>query len=261
MGKNNSSEIRVAPFGELLVNDHSNVNKLLHLVKCSRVNFGAFPNSSVFFAGNNANKENSGEKALKPPQSHLKSIIDLIYNDEEARDYFKKAVERSNPKGAFVKENRLKMAECKYCIEDIYKAIENNEKWAILEGDSQPDLFIESDKFILIIEGKLTEPHTTTKTTYLMSRNQMLRHIQGAIEYNRQNNQNKKIIAFYIVPETFSQIEEIKKGDKFVDILEKESVRISDQKYVDLITSSYYGYTTWEKVEKKFKIAFRAIID
>ena len=255
---NNSSEIRVAPFGKLLVKDHSNVSKLLHLVKCSNVNFGTFSNDDIFFAGNNANKNNTGEMALKPPQEHLKSIIDLIYCDENAREYFKKAVEKSH---VSAKENRLKMAGREYYIEDIYKAIENNEKWAILEGTSKPDLFIESDRFILIIEGKLTEPHTTTKTTYLMSRNQMLRHIQGAIEHNRQNNQNKKIIAFYIVPETFSQIEEIKKGDKFVDILEKESVRISDHKYIDLITSSYYGYTTWEKVEKKFNIAFRAIIE
>lgn len=260
MGKNNSSEIRVAPFGEKLVENHDMVNSLLHLVGCSRINFGEFSNNDIYFSGNNANIK-KGEKALNPPKEHLKGIIDLIYSDAGARDYFKEAVEKTHPKDEMVKENRLKLAACDYNLEYVYQEIENNNKWAILEGASKPDLFIESDRFILIVEGKLTEPHTTKSTTYLMKRNQMLRHIQGAIEYNKKNKQDKKIIAFYIVPDTFSEIKEIKNKDSFDEVINVESVKITDQEYKDLIKSCYYGCTTWEKIEKKFKIEFRAIIE
>ncbi len=64
MGKNNSSRIRVAPFGKELVLDHSKVNELLHLVGCKRVDFGEFSDNSVYFTENTANKKCKGEKAL-----------------------------------------------------------------------------------------------------------------------------------------------------------------------------------------------------
>ena len=118
MGKNNSSEIRVAPFGEKLVENHDMVNSLLHLVGCSRINFGEFSNNDIYFSGNNANIK-KGEKALNPPKEHLKGIIDLIYSDAGARDYFKEAVEKTHPKDEMVKENRLKLAACDYNLEYV----------------------------------------------------------------------------------------------------------------------------------------------
>lgn len=260
MGNNNSSEIRVAPFAKELVQDHAKVNQLLHLVRCSRINFGVFGNNNVFFTGNDTNEERKGEMPLSPSKEHLKKIVELIYANSEANTFFKDAVEKSTVSEE-TKKKRLLLANKAFPLKDVYKAIDNNEQWSILEGNSKPDLFIESDRFLLVVEGKLTEPHTTSSTSYLKTRNQMLRHIQGAIEYNRKKHQNKKIIAFYIIPETFSQITEIKDKSRFDEIIEKESVMITDPEYIKEIKSCYYGCTTWEKIEKHFNIKFRAVIN
>ena len=49
MGRNNSSELRVRPLGEYLLKNKADVDKLLHLVGCSRVCFGMFDDGKVFF--------------------------------------------------------------------------------------------------------------------------------------------------------------------------------------------------------------------
>lgn len=64
--------------------------------------------------------------------------------------------------------------------------------WYLFEGFTNPDIFIEGDDYVIVCEGKWTEPHITTTTKYLSSkgeyRNQMIRHIQGALNYT-----NKKV--------------------------------------------------------------------
>jgi len=44
---------------------------------------------------------------------------------------------------------------------------------------SFPDLFIENDKYIVLVEGKRTEEDTTGSVSYLKNRSQMVRHIEN----------------------------------------------------------------------------------
>ncbi len=74
------------------------------------------------------------------------------------------------------------------------------------------------------------------------------------------SKEQRRIIAFYILPEGFSEIDEIKDRKNFHHVLESESIRITDKNMIKHIESSYYGCTTWEKIEEKFGITFRAII-
>lgn len=52
--------------------------------------------------------------------------------------------------------------------------------WYVLEGPSYPDVFIETESAVVVIEGKRTEPEPTTRTTWMSRRDQMLRHIDAA---------------------------------------------------------------------------------
>ena len=93
-----------------------------------------------------------------------------------------------------------KTKEALKLIDQVYDKDTLPKAWYIFEGPTNPDIFIECDEYVIVCEGKWTEPHITTKTTHLNQenekRNQMIRHIQGALNYT-----NKEVIAFYIVDE------------------------------------------------------------
>jgi hypothetical protein len=50
--------------------------------------------------------------------------------------------------------------------------------WYVLAGPSYPDVFIETESAVVVIEGKRTEPAPTTRTTWMSRRDQ--RHIDAA---------------------------------------------------------------------------------
>jgi hypothetical protein len=52
----------------------------------------------------------------------------------------------------------------------------------LLEGPSQPDAYLATAELILVVEGKRTEEGPTTWTSWMRTRHQMLRHLDGAWE-------------------------------------------------------------------------------
>jgi len=69
------------------------------------------------------------------------------------------------------------------------------EDWHIFEGQSQPDVFIQTPDLMIVIEGKRTELKPTTSTKWMPGRHQMLRHIDCAWEIARR----RKIVGFFVV--------------------------------------------------------------
>ena len=69
----------------------------------------------------------------------------------------------------------------------------------------------------------------------------MIRHIQGAL-----NSTDKKVYAFYIVDAKCDYVEDLTET-AFQSQLEKETIR--SQEAADIL-SSFYGYTTWQELEK-----------
>jgi hypothetical protein len=65
------------------------------------------------------------------------------------------------------------------------------------EGLDYPDVAIITDTIVLLIEGKLTESHLTTHTTWLDARDQMIRHLDSAMACN--SFMNKQVFGMYIV--------------------------------------------------------------
>ena len=256
MGRNNSSELRVRPLGEYLLKNKADVDKLLHLVGCSRVCFGMFDDGKVFFSAKDQDGHSRSELGLEPSAEHLKGIINFFEKkaDENDREYARKYVGKS--KDSHTKAEREKWFEnCR--SEDAFNALDRGETWPVFEGKTRPDLIIEGERYVIIIEGKLTEKEATKKTVYLRSRDQMVRHIQGALNHFK----GKKIIAFYIVPEGFKELGLLKERTCINEVLEVEADKYGiSLESCEKIRKSYYGCTTWEKVEKTLKISFPEVI-
>ena len=239
MGKFNSSITRVKPLGDSIINNHNLVDRLLSLVRPDDFNFGEFVNSNVFY------KDGQGEKKLKPSPSHLTGIIDKILSDQEFRDYVRKRDKSTNDN--IIKRNKLFNLD----PETIKEAKSGFKDWNTFETASYPDLFIENEGFIIVIERKRTETDITCKTTYLPHRCQMVRHIENALEYC---DNKKEVIGFYIVEDTCNYKEHCTR-EYFRDGLELETIQ-KDDVQKSAIAKSFYGYTTWQEISSKLGIKY-----
>ena len=245
MGKHNSSLTRINPLGDAIINNHKLVNRLLSLVmSCDSFEFGDFNNSNVFYSGG------QGEKALEPSQSHLAAIIEKIIIDEKFRSY----VRKKDKSTKFNKILRNKLFDLDLETKEIEIAKSSFKDWNTFETNSYPDLFIENDKFIIVIEGKRIEPDITRSTTYLPNRCQMVRHIENALEYCKGK---KTIIGFYIIEDSCGYKDHCSK-DSFKEDLKKETIK-KDDNLKSAIINSFYGYTTWQEISNHLKINFSSI--
>ena len=194
------------------------------------------------------------EKQLKPTKEHLKKLVDHIAKN----DYTKKKSTNGNRMALYGQSETKTKEEAKdealKLIDQVYDNDTLPKAWYIFEGPTNPDIFIECDEYVIVCEGKWTEPHITTKTTHLNQehekRNQMIRHIQGALNYT-----NKKIIAFYIVDENCSYKNDLE-CEAFESHLNKETIKLSDEEK-ERIRSSFYGYTIWQRLETELGIKFK----
>ena len=243
MGKFNSSLTRVKPLGDAIINNHNLVNRLLSLVMSGdSVEMGDFNNSNVFYSGG------QGEKALKPSPSHLAAIIEKIINDEKFRSYVRN-------KDKSTKNNKILRSKLfDLDLDTIEMAKSGFKEWNTFETDSYPDLFIENDKFIIVIEGKRTESDITRSTTYLPHRCQMVRHIENALEYCKGK---KNIIGFYIIEDACGYENHCSKAF-FKKEIEKETIKKEDN-LKKTIVNSFYGYTTWQEISNNLNINFSDI--
>lgn len=254
MGEYNSSLTRVAPLGEAILKNHELVNRLLKLLPNKPIeNFGEFKDENVLFKIDKLRKE----KSLRPTKEHLTKIIEKIENDEEYRISFGPKAIKGGSSEDTIRKRKLLFDLDEETLKEAKDKIDNfssSERWGKLEGYSYPDLFIENENFILLVEGKRTENSTTDEVTYLSNRSQMVRHIENAINYC---NGQKKVIAFYLVEEGCGYENECT-PEGFAEDLKNETIEKSC--FVNYaIKYSFYGYTTWQAVYRELGVKFQGL--
>lgn len=238
MGKYNSSTYRVTPLMEHIEGNLERINKFLSLVGL-KVNSLPYE----YFYGED-------EKLLKPTKEHLIELVEYISKRDNSK------IETTNKNREVLyhasKEERAnKKDEAIKLINKRYAGLPSTTRaWYIFEGFTHPDIFIEGEDYILIGEGKWTENHITTETTHLKTsnkeyRNQMIRHIQGAINYS-----NKPVYAFYLVDEKCGYLNDLTK-ESFEEQLEKETIKLSNEDKKKLL-DAFKGYATWQDIKKAF---------
>jgi hypothetical protein len=135
--------------------------------------------------------------------------------------------------------------------------------WAILEGPSQPDVFLETDEVVLVIEGKRTERGPTTATTWMPIRHQMLRHLDGAWEIRG----SRAVYGLFIVesdparPRDIPPVwEDFAKATVSAGALAGSLPhrRAEEQRR---IAEAFLGVTTWQAVCARFDIPKEVLID
>lgn len=239
MGKYNSSLTRVVP----LIDHLSKLND--------------FPQNliSIYNTEFNLNEEpieicyGKFEKKIMPAKSLLKHLINnihIINKDSLGSDNGTKSYK--NRIDLFALDEAKKL--------EALQLIENDkncyQKWYVFEGYTHPDIYIETDNYILIGEAKRTEKSFTTKTKWLNERDQLLRHIDSVLDSGKQ------VISFLIIDNELKNTAEYKIGlarYKDREYFKKHLPHRSEME-INIAMKSYIGFTTWQKYEEKFKIEY-----
>ena len=135
--------------------------------------------------------------------------------------------------------------------------------WYVLEGPSQPDVFLDTAEAVVVIEGKRTEPDLATSTAWMPVRHQMLRHLDAAWEHR----QGRRIYGLFIVEaeEGTASVGPSSAWHQAVEMAIAEEVlegslphRTPDER--SQIAGALLGVTTWQVVCDEFQIPREVLI-
>lgn len=176
MGDKDSSLTRVVPvFDQLVELDPTGAAWLHQLLRLGSRSAAAEIPDDLALAGKKLPRRwGKNEIRLPAPKGLLKK---LVYHIKE------KDVLASGDTGEAYRRRLLMARKDIDTMEKALEAINKGErgrKWFILEGESAPDAYIETDQIVLVVEGKRTESSTTTKTKWMPKRSQLIRHMDAA---------------------------------------------------------------------------------
>ena len=256
MGKNDSSKTRVAPvFNQLLNDDPTGCYWLPRLISLPNGgnSLSVQPNCRFTIK---EHRWDANEKKLNPPVALLSWLI------RHPREPVS-GILSSDPSKAEIRRKWIKGSQ-ETIIEGL-SLLRHNPKgydWHIFEGQTQPDVFIETDDMIIVIEGKRTEREPTIKTKWMQGRNQILRHLDCAWEIRGE----KQLLGFFIVEGNESSVEVPSQWNTFTATT-ISSVTISSSlphrgpEEQQGIASCFIGVTTWQRVCKEFGIDYSSLPD
>jgi hypothetical protein len=148
-------------------------------------------------------------------------------------------------------------------LKNLRERRSSSRAWYVLEGPTQPDVFLDTAEAVVVIEGKRTEPGPTTYTAWMRMRHQMLRHLDAAWEHR----QGRRVYGLYIVEaeEGSASVEPSRAWHQAVDSTVSEEVlngslphRSSEERA--LIGQAVLGVTTWQAVCDKFNMPREVLI-
>lgn len=136
--------------------------------------------------------------------------------------------------------------------------------WYVLEGPSQPDVYLETDDAIIVIEGKRTEAGPTRITDWMEPRDQMLRHIDCAYACR-----GAKLVLGLMIVEGTGGVTAIAVpkawDDSAAEIVSVPLLGASLPHRLEAeraaIAESFLGVTTWQAVCTRFGIDYLALPD
>ena len=140
-----------------------------------------------------------------------------------------------------------------YAIEKINLRKEKyyGKEWFVMEGCTMPDVFIETNKFYMIVEGKRGESGPKIGTTWYKKRHQMVRHLEGLVCY-KHANANKPTYGVFIVDGSIAKkykLERYIEEDPFLESL--PHLKEGEEMYDEIKQSFLWGkqtYLTWRQI-------------
>jgi hypothetical protein len=116
----------------------------------------------------------------------------------------------------------------------------SDEDWHIFEGNTQPDVFIQTPNVMIVIEGKRTEREATKETKWMSGRHQIWRHIDCAWEIRGQ----REVFGFFIV-----------EGDGLSDLVPShwmDEVRMTVSQETSALSLPHRGSEEQEEIRRCF---------
>lgn len=251
MGIHDSSRTRVAPvFSRLYERDKSGKTWLGALLRLPQ----RFDGQGVEAPGDpgelTEHAWHPAEKSLPAPRSLLQTLVerpDLLSQE---------GLSSSSPEARLKREALL--AGDPATREEALAALESyrgGRVWFVFEGPTSVDAYLETDRLIVLVEGKRQERGPTTYTTWMRVRHQLLRNLDAALDAS-----DKPAFAFFIVegrPPDLKAVPDL--WQEFVvktvspDALE-QSLPHRDGETRERIARSFLGVTTWQAVCAEFGI-------
>ena len=255
MGKRDSTKTRVIPVFDYLMKNYNPeewLKKLISLPQgCNSVSLQLTCKFSIMDYGWGVE-----EKKLDPPVALLSWLI----------RHPRKPLSGNLSNNPEVAQKRLEWIEGSEKMQinglSLLRRSQTRKDWHIFEGQTQPDVFIQTPDIIVVVEGKRTEKKPTISTKWMAGRNQMLRHIDCAWEIAS----GRKIIGFFIVEGNNADGEVPTDWNNFAkQTVTTEAIASSlphrgpeEQRG---IASSFVGVTTWQRLCKEFKISWSMLPD
>jgi hypothetical protein len=251
VGKSNSSETRVAPvFDALMDRDPTGQLWLSRLLRLGSRSSGRIDKGSVGpLLPGHPRWWGTNERRLAPPKARLQGLIRNLSAPSNDKNWGKDPSTRA-------KRMRLVARDPQTMDEGLRLLGEHpasRKVWYVLEGESQPDAYLETETLIVVVEGKRTEPRATDYTTWTPSnRSQMLRHMDAAWEMRS----GRLAFGLMIVEGPLS---EYWRRQAEVEVLDSTlcgslSHRTSTER--NQIADGFLGITTWQAVCTEFALAW-----
>lgn len=231
MGVKNSSLTRVQPVFDFINQDVGMLNLLFSLFQ-DKIKL----NSKIIDC-----KYGFTEASIKPPKELLIWCINNI-SKLNAKEFSKLAGKTSDIDSKryalYLGDNKIK----KEALAELKKERLPQRDWYIFEGYTHPDIYIETEDSIYIGEAKRTEDKLTNSTKWIEERDQLIRHVDSVIDFN------KKVYSFFIFDNPALYSLTIYEEDEIY----QKSLPHRDSKTIKKIKNSYIGYTTWAKINELF---------
>ena len=191
MGEYDSSRTRVVPvFSALMDRDPTGRSWLPVLLKlgsrCSGRIEGVDPGSLI---SGHQRWWGDNELRVDPPKALLRWLFQNLKEPASERLWGDGETKRNRER--LVAQDSTTIGEALHLLEQGFKPRVRY----VLEGQSRPDAYLETESAILVVEGKRTERVPTTTTTWMPRRSQMLRHLDAAWEVRK----GKRVLGMMIV--------------------------------------------------------------
>jgi hypothetical protein len=128
--------------------------------------------------------------------------------------------------------------------------------WYAFEGRTSVDAYIRTTRYVVLVEGKRTEPGPTTHTSWMKVRHQVLRNIDAAWD----DRGEREVVAFFGVegkePDLTAVPEVCRKAADMTvasDALKKSLPHRSKDVRREM-AASFRGAVTWHAICREFKL-------
>jgi hypothetical protein len=253
MGLRHSTRTRVTPiFDFLALNDPTGQHWLGGLLRLPTGGHGSPPVEPGLILDSAWGEI---EKRLEPPRALLHWLVDNLPSD--APDGMGTKTVATQVRRQQLVDRDPRMLQQAHALLDRSHA--RTGEWCVFEGVTQPDVYIETESLIIVIEGKRTEARATRGTAWMPVREQLLRHLDCAWEVRN----GKRVVGFYIVE---GEVDDDRTSMSIGPAWQAAARDIQSREVIDAslphrspgeraeIASGFLGVTTWQRLAAEFNL-------